>query len=93
MAQQIPNIFTTYALSESEFHQGSSLPALTVCVIHNLIAEKATEKINLRFDPLNPAQFQQAEAELQGQIGILRHLLDQSDISLEQLNVISQTQG
>ena len=73
------NSFTTYQLSGEQQLQGSILTPLQAMLIHNLLTGIAEEKIGLKFDPNNIYQFAQREAELTGQIGILRYLLDASE--------------
>ena len=46
--------------------------------MQNLISAAAEEKLGLTFDPTNPNPFIQREAELTGQIGILRMLIELS---------------
>lgn len=48
--------------------------------IQNLIADAASEKAMLTFNPVNPHEFIQREAELQGTIRALQGLLDASAI-------------
>jgi hypothetical protein len=43
-----------------------------------MIADIAEEKLALKFTPNDVLTFTQQEAELAGQIGILKHLLDLS---------------
>lgn len=78
MARPIPTTFTSYQLSEEEQLKGQVLTTENYYVIQNLICQAAEDKLSLKFDPLQPAIFLQREAELQGQIGILRMLLEMS---------------
>lgn len=55
------------------------------CVIHNLIEEAAAAKLALKLDPTNVFPFMQAEAELQGKIGILAYLIETSAYAEQQL--------
>lgn len=79
--QQGKSLFTTYEFSPSEAIQASILPLLNQAFIQNKIAELATVKVNLTYDPEHPLKFQQEEAELQGQIKILQYLIDESTVS------------
>ena len=79
MSALLTNSFTSWALTPEELEAGSKLSELQRQVIQNMISEFAEQKIALLFDPQNPMQFAQLEAELQGKIGILKHLLAQSD--------------
>lgn len=68
--------FVRYEMTESEIKAGSVFTLDQRAVMQNLIADAAEEKIALTFDTNNPQQFIQREAELTGQIGILKYLLD-----------------
>ena len=68
--------FVRYDLTESELKAGSVFTLDQRAVIQNLIVDAAEEKIALTFDTDKPQQFIQREAELTGQIGILKYLLD-----------------
>ena len=67
--------FLSYSLTQQEIVEGSTFNSAQRAVIQNLIAESAEEKVALKYDPQNPMSFVQAEAELQGKIGILKYLL------------------
>jgi hypothetical protein len=68
--------FVSYQLTPGELEAGSHFSPEQRAVIQNLIAETAEEKVSLTYDPSNPLKFTQAEAELQGKIGILKYLLE-----------------
>ena len=68
--------FISYALTAEEKKAGSVFNYNQKAVIQNIIADIAEEKIRLKYDPNNPLEFQQREAELAGQIGILQYLLN-----------------
>lgn len=68
--------FVRYEMTEPEIKTGSVFTLDQRAVMQNLIADAAEEKIALTFDTNNPQQFIQREAELTGQIGILKYLLD-----------------
>lgn len=81
----LPNLnssFITYNLTPSQAAEGSTFTSNQKFVIQNLIGAAAEEKIALTFDPLNPNSFIQREAELMGQIGILKYLLSLESIQL-----------
>lgn len=78
MAQILPSSFTSYSLTASEQAAGQMLTEANVMHMQNLICSAAEEKLNLTFDPTNPNPFIQREAELTGQIGILRMLIELS---------------
>lgn len=75
MARLVRNRFSSWELDPQEKLQAAMFTDLQTKHIQNLICEAALEKNSLTFDPQNPQQFMQKEAELQGQIGILEYLL------------------
>ena len=79
--------FLSYTLTPSEISEGSRFTTAQRAVIQNIIADTAEEKLTLKFDPLNPSIFVQREAELAGQLAILKYLLD-----LEFINPAPQIQ-
>ncbi len=79
MAQEVPTLFTKYILTDEEELAGTAFSTSQRCVMQNLIAEAAEEKVRLTFDPLNPNAFIQREAELQGAIHTLSSLLARND--------------
>jgi hypothetical protein len=81
MSYILPSTFTRYSLSPEEQVSGQALTSDNLHVIQNLICDAAEEKLSLKFDPLNPLVFAQREAELQGQIGILKLLVELSSSS------------
>lgn len=76
MIASLKSSFLSYELTPSEIKEGSKFHLQQRAVIQNMIADIAEEKVTLKFDPTNPQQFIQREAELAGQIGILKYLLD-----------------
>jgi len=70
--------FHTWELTIPEQATGYSLSTEQQAVIQNDIAEAAVQKLQLKYDPEHPLIFLQKEAELQGRILILQHLLDRS---------------
>jgi hypothetical protein len=78
-APLVSNSFTQYALTPEQELQGSVLTPLQLMVLHNQLTALAEEKISLKFDPDNIYSFAQREAELTGQIGILRYLIETSE--------------
>ena len=75
MQANLSSAFLTYSLTPAEVSAGSTFSLDQKAVIQNLIGGIAEEKIALTFDPTNPQIFIQREAELAGQIGILKYLL------------------
>ena len=73
--------FISYDLTPAQVAAGSTFTLDQKAVIQNLISDIAEEKITLTFDPSNPNVFIQRDAELMGQLGILKYLL-----SLESIN-------
>ena len=86
MSVLLPNDFSSWNLTEAEVLEGSILTITQKQVIQNLLSTVAAEKINLQFDPESPDGFIQKEASLQGQLSILRFLLESSDDAQLQLN-------
>lgn len=82
----VTNSFTSYLLTEEQIASGSQLSPENIYVIQNHISALAEEKLNLIFDPLNPMSFALRNAELQGQIDILKMLVETSASSLSQLS-------
>mgnify|MGYP003653026580 CR=1 FL=1 len=76
MAFQLPSTFTRYKLTPEEQANGQTLTTNNLYVLQNFICDAAEEKLALKFDPTNPLVFAQREAELQGQIGILKLLIE-----------------
>lgn len=66
--------FSRFAVTEREQTVQYIFQQENLYAIQNLIADAAEEKIKLKFDPANPHEFIQREAELQGQINILTFL-------------------
>ena len=81
MSSVIPSTFTRYNLTEEEQRSGQTLTTTNHQVIQNLICDAAEERLGLKYDPLNPIAWAQREAELAGQIGILRMLVELSQIT------------
>jgi hypothetical protein len=88
------NRFQSWVLTPEEFITGGILSSLQKQVIQNQIAQVATQKINLVFDPLNFQRFIQEEAGLAGQIAALDYLLTlsaeaekQFDPGLQQIEI------
>lgn len=79
MATLIPNAFASYQLSQSEEEAGQIFNLNQKMVLQNKLALIADEKINLLFDTNNPQLFIQREAELTGQMNIIKWLLDTSN--------------
>lgn len=67
--------FVKYDMTADEFKAGCHFSPESRALIQNIIADSAEEKIGLAYDPSEPLRFAQAEAELQGKIGILKYLL------------------
>lgn len=78
--QLVPNTFTTYAFeSPTEALLAQQLSMLQQANIRNELAKCAEQKVNILFDAKNPVKFAQDTAFLDGQISILRWLLDCHD--------------
>lgn len=72
------NPFISYDLTLEERAAGYSLAPEQELVLQNDIAEAAMQKLSLKYDPTNPQEFLQREAELQGRIMILQYIIMRS---------------
>lgn len=86
MATIVPNLFTSWNMTEDELFNAQILTTPQIQHIQSLIAEYAQEKINVLFDPANPVAFAQREAELKGNIESLQFLLQLSEAAVEARN-------
>jgi hypothetical protein len=77
----LPSTFSRFQLTSEEQSSGQSLTTNNLAVIQNLICDAAEERLALKYDPLNPLIWVQREAELQGQIGVLKLLVELSHVS------------
>jgi len=78
MAQLIPNSFSSYSLTPVEEASGTILNLQQKMVLQNKLSDVATQKLNLIFDPSNPADFQIQNSYLQGQLDIMNWQLESS---------------
>lgn len=67
--------FLAFDLTPQELAEGSTYSHAQRAVIQNLISGIAEEQIALKVDTANIQSFIQRDAELKGQIGILKYLL------------------
>jgi hypothetical protein len=81
MATLRTNQFSSYSMSEDEYHSGRILNDIQKMVIQNRLSEAAFEKTQLTYDLTNPTACLQREAELQGRMLCLQQILDESDSS------------
>ena len=79
------NPFHSYKMTDDESFQSHALSLQQEQGIQNLLAMYAIQKMNLKFTPNDVNTFLQAEAELQGKIGVLREILDLSDVARQHL--------
>jgi hypothetical protein len=91
--KQIPNIFTSYELSERNVLEGSILNQFQKALIQNQLSEIAEQIMGLVFDTKDHAAFVQQDAFLKGQMSILRVLLLRSEESEKQLLSLSLNPG
>jgi hypothetical protein len=80
MSFLLPTSFTCHSLTSEEQSNGQSLTDNNIKVIQNLICDAAEKRIAMVLDPLNPVAYAQEAAEIQGQIGILKFLLECSQV-------------
>ena len=90
MATLQPSQFCRYAMTEQELLQGSSLSMVQTQCLQNQLADIASRKLNLVFNPANPGDFAQQIAWHQGQIDAIQHLLTTSEAATLQLNTNSR---
>lgn len=83
MAQVQPTSLTRYILTPEEEVSGYTLTTNNLLVLQNLLADASEGKLNLEFNAADPVKFAQDEAFLQGQIKIIRYLIDQNELSKE----------
>lgn len=84
MGNIIPNSFTSYDLTPEEVQIGSIFTGLQKQVLQNYLATYAEERLQLDFDPLNPHNFAQQEAEKKGVIQFIQYILQMSDTAAEE---------
>jgi len=91
----ITSSFQRVSLSEKDEISGSILSAMHIGVIQNHIVDIAEQKLNLVFDPTNVIDFAQQNAYLQGQLDVLKLLLDSSEtaVALALQKAVSQSQS
>lgn len=87
MAHQIPSTFTRYSLTQEEQNSGQTLTTTNLQVIQNLICDAAEARLALTYDAANSVKWAQQEAELQGQIGILKLLVEMSQVSSPSITI------
>ena len=76
--RKLTNSFSSYQLTEDQQRVGAQLTPENIYVIQNHISDLAEEKLNLIFTPNEPMAFALRNAELQGQIDILKMLVEVS---------------
>lgn len=76
--RKLVNTFFSYQLTEDQKRVGAQLTPENNYVIQNHISDLAEEKLNLVFTPNDPMAFALRNAELQGQIDILKMLVEVS---------------
>lgn len=90
MPSQKISQFTQYSFAEVELLNAQVLSPLQRCYIQTLLGEYSEQRLTINFDSTNPIQFAQQEAEIKGQIGILKLLLEQSDLAEAALKTLAQ---
>lgn len=86
MAKLIPNIFTSYELTEAEQLEATVFSDLQIKYLLTLRAEAAVAKNELVLDPDKIGDYVQQESYQTGKIEILSYLLAAHDASIEALN-------
>ncbi len=75
----IPHSFNKYEMTEEEEDRCHLLSPDNVLAIQNMIADISEKKLTLLFTPNDVLGFTQQEAELAGQLVILKWLLERSE--------------
>lgn len=75
MAQLALNAFTQYQLSDEEERSGHIFNYLNICVLQNMMATIALQRLSLPVDTTNILRYAQEEAEMKGQIMLLQQLI------------------
>ena len=89
MSHTLPSTFTRYSLTQEEQQSAQTLTTLNLQHLQNLICDAAEKRIAMTLDPANPIAYAQEAAELQGQIGILKFLVELSQVANPSLNINS----
>lgn len=74
----VPNTFTTYSLTDHESLAAMRFSDLNRVFLQNLLATTSEELLNLEFHPETPYEFATQKIYKDGQISMLRYLLDVS---------------
>jgi hypothetical protein len=93
MPRLVQSTFTRWSFTEDEFRSAQILSDFQIMAIQNLICDAAEEKLTLKFDPSNPLAFAQREAELQGQIGVLKLLIECSQVAQSEVLALARQQA
>jgi hypothetical protein len=83
MAQLIETTFTSWKLTEEEQLQANQLTDLQIKSLQTKQAQIAEEKLNEIFNPNNTADYGIQTSYKQGQLDLIRWLLDLSEAATE----------
>ena len=75
----LPTSMTRYEMTEAEEDRCHLLNSDNIAAIQNMIADISEKKLALPFTPNDLMSYTQQEAELAGQLVILRYLLERSE--------------
>ena len=75
------NLFSSYIQSELEERSGMMLTQQTLELLHNQRTRIAEQKLLLSLDPDKLQQYLQEEAYLRGQIDIITHIIELSNVT------------
>lgn len=87
MAQISQTSLTRYDLTDQEQTVGSIFTQEQMYVLQNLLADLSEEKINLKVDSASFNSYIQQEAELQGKIGIIKYLIENSLVTQQEQSI------
>ena len=97
MAEQRPNAFTSWELSQVEEEQGSIFTTDQIHVLRNRLSVLAEDKLRIQFDPQNPQEYMQQEAYKRGQLEEIESLLFTSEAAeqmiLERIEAANPSQS
>ena len=91
MATLVTNEFTSYSMTDQEIAVAQILSPEQVMYYQTMLSGYAAAKLALKYDSQDPLKSAQIEAELQGQIGVLKALLADHEEATRLQEEASQT--
>lgn len=93
MSQILSSTFTAYQQTEQEQLVAMSISVETQQFIQTQIVRIAEERLALKPDPNNYAEFVQSEAYLKGQLDFAKYLLDCAQDAATQMRELAEASG